>query len=88
MAPSSTSTGRVALTGPTIVSGRCFIAKYPASQEESTRALFRRMYFCTSHPQNPVENRKGEKMRAERTVFRKRTGMTALSFSEIFFAES
>ena len=88
MAPSSTNTGRVALTGPTIVSGRCFIAKYPAIQEESTRALFNRMYFCTSQPPKPVENRKGEKIRADRTVFRKRTGITALSFSEIFFAES
>ena len=46
------------------------------------------MYFCTAQPPKPVANRKGEKIRADRTVFRKRTGMTALPFSEIFFAES
>ena len=88
MAPTSTSTGRVALTGPTIVRGRCFIAKYPAIQEDSTKALFSRIYFCTAHPPNPVENRNGEKMAADRTVFRKRTGMTALPRSDTFFAES
>ena len=46
------------------------------------------IYFCTAQPPNPVENRNGEKMAADRTVFRKRTGMTALPPSDTFFAES
>ena len=39
-APTSTNTGRVALTGPTIVRGRCFIPKYPKIHEVRTMTDF------------------------------------------------
>ena len=35
-APSNTSMGRVALIGPLMVMGKCFMEKYPKSHEEST----------------------------------------------------
>ena len=44
-APTSTITGRVALIGPTMVSGRFFMPKYPNTQLLSTMQLFSSMYL-------------------------------------------
>ena len=53
-APTSTITGRVALIGPTMVMGRCFMAMYPNDHELSTITLLSTMYLCTSHPYCPT----------------------------------
>ena len=50
MAPTSTMTGRVALIGPTIVSGRCFSPKYANSHEANTMHDLINIYLCPSHP--------------------------------------
>jgi hypothetical protein len=42
-APIRTRTGRVAEMGPEIVSGRCFMLKYPSVHDTSTIADFSRM---------------------------------------------
>ena len=98
IAPTSTMTGLVALMGPTMVSGRCFIPKYPRIQELSTIMLFNIIHFCTSQPPagatlNMLPSKvvpfdesttRGRNIREQNSVFRKRTGITAFPLSDFF----
>ena len=101
-APTRVMTGRVALIGPTMVSGRCFIPKYPKVHEERTMTDFRRMYRCTSHPASGTKkmvccNHSGRKwemrmngrnIRLEKRVFSPSTGSTALPANDFFLNTS
>jgi hypothetical protein len=50
--------------------------------------LFSRMYFWTAQPPQPVLMINGSRMSELKSVFRNRTGITALSFKEAFLKES
>ena len=102
MAPSSTITGRVALTGPTIVRGRCLIPMYPNTHDTSTIADLASTSRCAStprgansstvpsnHPQpNCAEQRAGRKKRAQKSVLSSSTGNTSFRLSAFFLATS
>jgi hypothetical protein len=44
------------LIGPTMVSGRCFIPKYPNIHEDSTMKDLMITNLCTSHPTTGTSN--------------------------------
>jgi len=85
-----------------MVSGRCFIPKYPNIQEESTINDFIIMNLCSSQPATGTSNivppnksgaytdrrMKGRKIRLEKIVFKNKTGSTALSLRDCFLNTS
>ena len=101
-APTSTITGRVALIGPTMVSGRCFMPKYPKIHEVSTMADFRTTSPWASHVPGAVARRvwsnhprpssaeriAGRKNSVEKSVLSSSTGSTAFPVRAFFLAAS
>ena len=101
IAPTSVMTGLVALTGPTMVSGSFFMAKYPQIHDDSTTKALIITNLCSRQPPSgiyrllsgdiiPVNEptMEGRKNRVQITVFMRSTGMTAFPCSDFFLNTS
>ena len=85
-----------------MVSGKCFIPKYPNIHEERTMKDLMMINLCTPHPTTGTSNIvppntagakhdtriNGRNIKLENTVFKNKTGSTALSLSACFLKAS